>query len=161
MTSWKDTQAANGVDSPPTMDNAAAATDIVASVSAGFAELQINSSRPPRRLREYGTILSCLLSVLAVCFSSVFFWAFNINFGHHLTRIELDPEPTMTSEEAWAALVAANQEKDLDDFKVFFLEYCRNNKHLTFVDLENKFREEGLDVYLIAMVFRLPHPCSS
>jgi hypothetical protein len=58
----------------------------------------------------------------------------------------------MTSDEAWAALVAANQEQDLDDFKVFFLEYVRNNKALTFVDLENKFREEGLAVYLIAMV---------
>jgi hypothetical protein len=58
----------------------------------------------------------------------------------------------MTSDEAWAALVAANQEQDLDDFKVFFLEYVRNNKALTFVDVENKFREEGLAVYLIAMV---------
>lgn len=58
----------------------------------------------------------------------------------------------MTSDEAWAALVSADQEKDLDDFKVFFLEYVRNNKSLTFVDLEKKFREEGLGVYLIAMV---------
>lgn len=66
--------------------------------------------------------------------------------------VEPDPEPTMTSDEAWAALVAADQEKDLDDFKVFFLEYVRNNKRLTFVDLENKFREEGLGVYLIALV---------
>ena len=66
--------------------------------------------------------------------------------------IEPDPEPTMTSDEAWAALVSANHEKDLDDFKVFFLEYVRNNKHLTFVDLEKKFRENHFDVYLIAMV---------
>ena len=66
--------------------------------------------------------------------------------------IEPDPEPTMTSDEAWAALLSANQEKDLDDFKVFFLEYVRNNKHLTFVDLEKKFRESHFDVYLIAMV---------
>jgi len=58
----------------------------------------------------------------------------------------------MTSDEAWAALVAANEEKDLDDFKVFFLEYVRNNKELTFVDLEKRFRDEGLSVYLIAMV---------
>jgi hypothetical protein len=58
----------------------------------------------------------------------------------------------MTSDEAWAALVAADQEHDLDDFKVFFLEYVRNNNHLTFVDLETKFREEGLGVYLIAIV---------
>ena len=58
----------------------------------------------------------------------------------------------MTSEEAWAAIVAADEEKDLDDFKVFFLEYVRNNKTLTFADLENKFRQEGLHVYLIAMV---------
>lgn len=59
----------------------------------------------------------------------------------------------MTSDEAWAAIVSANQEKDLDDFKVFFLEYVRNNKELTFADLEKKFRDEGLGVYLIAMVF--------
>jgi len=58
----------------------------------------------------------------------------------------------MTSDEAWTALVTANQEKDLDDFKVFFLEYVRNNKELTFVDMEKKFREECLEVYLIAIV---------
>ena len=66
--------------------------------------------------------------------------------------IEPDPEPTMTSEEAWAALLSANQDKDLDDFKVFFLEYVRNNKELTFVNLEKKFREAHLEVYLIAIV---------
>ena len=58
----------------------------------------------------------------------------------------------MTSDEAWSALVSADEEKDLDDFKVYFLEYVRNNKDLTFVDLEKKFRAEGLSVYLIAMV---------
>lgn len=58
----------------------------------------------------------------------------------------------MTSDEAWTALIAANQEEDLDDFKVFFLEYVRNNKELTFVDMEKKFREECLGVYLIAIV---------
>jgi len=63
----------------------------------------------------------------------------------------------MTSDEAWAALVAANEEKDLDDFKVFFLEYVRNNKELTFVDLEKRFRDEGLSVYLIAMVKFVVH----
>ena len=67
----------------------------------------------------------------------------------------------MTSDEAWTALVAANQEEDLDDFKVFFLEYVRNNKELTFVDLENKFREEALGVYLIAMVLPLRHYLTS
>ena len=58
----------------------------------------------------------------------------------------------MTSDEAWGALVLADQERDLDDFKVFFLEYVRNNKTLAFVDLEKKFRDEGLGVYLIAIV---------
>ena len=58
----------------------------------------------------------------------------------------------MTSDEAWSAIVSADQEQDLDDFKVFFLEFVRNNKTLTFADLEKKFREEGLGVYLIAMV---------
>ena len=62
----------------------------------------------------------------------------------------------MSSDEAWAALVSADQEQDLDDFKVFFLEFARNNKDLTFVDLEKKFREEGLRVYLIAIVPSLP-----
>jgi hypothetical protein len=66
--------------------------------------------------------------------------------------VKPEPEPTMSSEEAWAALISADQEQDLDDFKVFFLEYVRNNKHLTFVELEKKFREEGLGVYLIAIV---------
>ena len=58
----------------------------------------------------------------------------------------------MTSEEAWQALVTADQERDLDDFKVYFLEYARNHMELTFVDLENKFRQEGLGIYLIAVV---------
>jgi hypothetical protein len=58
----------------------------------------------------------------------------------------------MTSDEAWAALCFADRDHDLDDFKVFFLEYVRNNKGLTFVDLEKKFREEGLGTYLIALV---------
>jgi len=75
--------------------------------------------------------------------------------------IEPDPEPTMTSEEAWQALLSANQEQDLDDFKVFFLEYVRNNKELTFVDLEKKFREAHLSVYLIAIVTSPPSPISS
>ena len=66
----------------------------------------------------------------------------------------------MTSDEAWAALLAADQEQDLDDFKVFFLEYARNNKDLTFVDLEKKLRDQGLGVYLIALV-PLTIPCSS
>jgi hypothetical protein len=79
-------------------------------------------------------------------------------FGCHLTGfvgVEPEPEPTMSSDEAWAALVSADQEQDLDDFKVFFLEFARNNKDLTFVDLEKKFREEGLRVYLIAIVTSL------
>ena len=68
----------------------------------------------------------------------------------------------MTSDEAWTALIAANQEEDLDDFKVFFLEYVRNNKELTFVDMEKKFRDEGLGVYLIAIVlFPIPSILSS
>lgn len=70
--------------------------------------------------------------------------------------VEPDPEPTMTSEEAWQALLSANQEQDLDDFKVFFLEYVRNNKELTFVDIEKKFREAHLAVYLIAIVASPP-----
>lgn len=61
----------------------------------------------------------------------------------------------MSSDEAWSAIVSADQEQDLDDFKVFFLEYVRNNKTLTFAQLERKFREQGLGVYLIAMVY--PH----
>lgn len=58
----------------------------------------------------------------------------------------------MTSDEAWTALVSADNDEDLDDFKVYFLEYVRNNKELNFVDLEKKFRQDGLHVYLIAIV---------
>jgi len=63
----------------------------------------------------------------------------------------------MSSDEAWNALVSADGEEDLDDFKVYFLEYVRSNKDLNFVDLEKKFRAEGLSVYLIAMVPPYPH----
>jgi len=97
-----------------------------------------NSFLPrPRKDREYGMYLVSSLIAQSACRQLI---------------VEPDPEPTMTSDEAWAALVSADQEKDLDDFKVFFLEYVRNNKSLTFVDLEKKFRDEGLGVYLIAMV---------
>jgi hypothetical protein len=74
----------------------------------------------------------------------------------HLVRgpltLEPDPEPTMTSQEAWAAMRLADTEGDLDDFKVFFLEYVRNDKSLTFADMEKKFRLEGLNTHLIALV---------
>jgi hypothetical protein len=62
----------------------------------------------------------------------------------------------MTSEDAWDGMVSAEQIKDLRLFKTFFLEYVRNNKDLTFIDVEKKFREEGLDVYLIAFVHPPP-----
>jgi hypothetical protein len=74
----------------------------------------------------------------------------------HFQSITAKPEPFMSSDEAWAALVSADQEQDLDDFKLFLLEFARNSKDLMFVDLEKKFREEGLRVYLIAIVTSLP-----
>ena len=73
---------------------------------------------------------------------------------------EPDPEPTMTSDEAWTALCEADKNGDLDDFKVYFLEYARNNKTLTFLDLELKLREEGLETRLIALVFMADFICS-
>ena len=120
---------------------------------------------PVRKPREYGP-LSFLLTLSLTSEHLPYFpfvplvgffdgWVIKGNCAQAISThlmIEPDPEPTMTSDEAWAAILSANQEKDLDDFKVFFLEYVRNNKHLTFVDLEKKFRESHFDVYLIAMV---------
>lgn len=77
----------------------------------------------------------------------------------HLTvdrPLVADGQPTMTSEDAWDAVVSAEQSKYLRLFKTFFLKYVRKNKDLTFIDLEKKFRKEGLDVYLIAFVHPPP-----
>jgi len=159
-------------DNPNTAHDAALAADMQAAEFSGeFAEKMGGAfgdetrDMPHRRPRAYGTCshLTPVQSLVTVggggdgggiCFGGGL-WC-------HLTGVvgvEPEPEPTMTSDEAWAALVSADQEQDLDDFKVFFLEYIRNNKDMTFVDLEKKFREEGLGVYLIAIVIPLsPHP---
>lgn len=150
-------------DNPHTVHDAALAADMQAvEFGGGFVERvggvlgDETRERSPRRPRAYGMCSHLTPSPLHLhprvpMGGDLLFWC-------HLTGfvgVEPEPEPTMTSDEAWAALVSADQEEDLDDFKVFFLEYVRNNKDLTFVELEKKFREEGLGVYLIAIV--IPH----
>jgi hypothetical protein len=140
---------------PATAHDAEIAADFQAQEFTGVMNIDPDGERPPRSLRrprEYGTSHSSSLYLPS-------FHLFPVVSGGiyttHLTQFwgaEPDPEPTMTADEALAALVAADQEQDLDDFKVFFLEYVRNNKTLTFVDLEKKFRDEALGVYLIAIV---------
>ena len=156
MSLWEDNATPNeqswDAAAPTTIHDAEIAADFQAKEFSGVingGEDEERRERGPMRPREYGTSHSFLL------FNRILF--VGLKFLTHLTRFfaEPDPEPTMTADEAWAALVSADQEQDLDDFKVFFLEYVRNNKTLTFPDLENKFREAALGVYLIALVLPL------
>jgi hypothetical protein len=167
MPGWEDPPIANETswEMPNTFNDAAIAADAqTQEFSSSFAAMNIETGvageKPemsPTKFREYGIFPSLPLPSHSIPLKTLNSYVGLWIMQGYLTLwcIEPDPEPTLTSDEAWTALVLADQERDLDDFKVFFLEYVRNNKELTFVDLEKKFREEGLGVYLIAIVSSL------
>ncbi|KAK4626220.1 DNA-binding protein HEXBP [Fulvia fulva] len=56
----------------------------------------------------------------------------------------------MPAEEAWAALEAADKEKEIEDIKKAIYSYAKAFPELTFEELENTFRDAGMNTYLIA-----------
>lgn len=65
-----------------------------------------------------------------------------------------------TDEEAWAMLVAADKEEDLDDFKIAFKTYAKallaNGAAVNLAQLEKTLRDEKMRVYLIALEREVP-----
>ncbi|GAT26981.1 zinc knuckle transcription factor [Aspergillus luchuensis] len=66
-------------------------------------------------------------------------------------RFDLNHIPDKLPEEAWAILKKASDERDLEDFREGLKVYSKSLPQATFVDIENKLREEDLNFYLIAL----------
>ncbi|KOC12395.1 zinc knuckle transcription factor (CnjB) [Aspergillus flavus AF70] len=72
-------------------------------------------------------------------------------------KFDLNNVPDKLPEEAWAAMQKASEEKDLEDFREELTEkkalkiYSKAVPDATFVDIENKMRQDNLNFYLIAM----------
>lgn len=57
---------------------------------------------------------------------------------------------TVLPEVAWKELEDASEDNDLDDMKEAIDKYIKGNPELTYVDLESAFRNQNLNVYIIA-----------
>lgn len=55
------------------------------------------------------------------------------------------------AEQAWAELVAASAEMELDDMKEAVQKYIKALPDATYVDLEKAFRNQDLNLYIIAL----------
>ncbi|UCK57335.1 hypothetical protein AFCA_000265 [Aspergillus flavus] len=66
-------------------------------------------------------------------------------------KFDLNNVPDKLPEEAWAAMQKASEEKDLEDFREALKIYSKAVPDATFVDIENKMRQDNLNFYLIAM----------
>ena len=58
----------------------------------------------------------------------------------------------MTTEEAWRAMMTADKDKDIDDFKEALEEYTKASPSETFVTVEKRLRENGCNARLVAFV---------
>ena len=58
----------------------------------------------------------------------------------------------MTAEEAWSAMMTADKEKDIDDFKEALEEYTKASPDETFVTIEKKLRENRCNARFVAFV---------
>lgn len=65
-------------------------------------------------------------------------------------KIDRSHIATVLPEEAWKELVDASAENDLDDMKDAIDKYIKGNPDLTYVSLEEGFRNYNLNVYIIA-----------
>ncbi|KAL2045292.1 hypothetical protein N7G274_002375 [Stereocaulon virgatum] len=64
--------------------------------------------------------------------------------------------PDMSPDDAWNALQKADQDRDLDDFRLAFKIYSKAVPDVTYEDLERAFRGNNFNVYLIATEKELP-----
>ncbi|KAK1836026.1 hypothetical protein QBC39DRAFT_327151 [Podospora conica] len=65
-------------------------------------------------------------------------------------KIDRSHLPDVTTDEAWALIVAAVQDRDIDDIKEAIQVYIKASPDTTYVDLETAFRAQNIDLFLIA-----------
>jgi hypothetical protein len=76
--------------------------------------------------------------------------------GHHAIectkprKIDRSHIPDVPAEVAWAELKAASDEKDIDDIKEAAQKYIKATPDATYLQLENAFRAQEMNIYLIA-----------
>jgi len=66
-------------------------------------------------------------------------------------KIDRSSFPDMTTEEAWAVILAAIKERDIDDIKEGVQIYVKSSPETTYLDLEKAFRNQDVGLYLIAI----------
>jgi hypothetical protein len=66
-------------------------------------------------------------------------------------KIDRSDIPDVPAEQAWAELVAASADGDLDDMKDAIKKYIKTCPDATYIDLEKAFRTQELNLYIIAL----------
>lgn len=66
-------------------------------------------------------------------------------------KIDRSDIPDVAAEVAWAELKVASDERDLDDIKEAALKYIKATPDATYLQLENAFRSQNMNVYLIGI----------
>jgi hypothetical protein len=85
------------------------------------------------------------------------FWAKLTFVGHNIAEcktarlINRDDVPTMPAEEAWEGVKKAINEGDMDDVQEALKIYLKAVPDTTYVQLEQAFRSQNMDVYIIGL----------
>lgn len=66
-------------------------------------------------------------------------------------KIDRSHLPDKTTEESWAGILKAIEERDIDEIKEAIQIYVKGSAETTYLDLEKAFREQNIGLYLIAM----------
>ncbi|OGE55644.1 hypothetical protein PENARI_c004G03454 [Penicillium arizonense] len=66
-------------------------------------------------------------------------------------KFDLNLVADLLPEEAWARMKTASDEKDLEDFRDALKAYSKAVPDATFLDIENKMREDGFNIFIIAL----------
>jgi hypothetical protein len=66
-------------------------------------------------------------------------------------KIDRSNIPDVPGEVSWAELKVAAKERDLDDIKEAVLKFIKATPDVTYVQLEKAFRNQNINVYLIAI----------
>lgn len=65
-------------------------------------------------------------------------------------KIDRSHLPDVTTDQAWALILEAVLDRDIDDIKEAIQVYAKASPDTTYVDLEKAFRAQGIDLFLIA-----------
>lgn len=66
-------------------------------------------------------------------------------------KVNRDHIEDVLAEVAWEKIKAAAEEKDFDEVKIAVNEYVKAVPETTYVELERAFRNQGVEVYIIAL----------